>query len=695
MRRIRTFLGFVVLLGVLGPGSVSPVVMAASDPLPLLADVPMFRGDSRRSAVHPGPGPISEPQLAWTNELDSDVATFPVLVGGLLIVGTAGGDLVALDARTGEERWRAAGGGRFNCALASDAGIVVAADATSILAFDAATGAERWQRDVASDGPRIEITDGVVYVGTIDGAVKGLDLQTGADRWSWQGDHGLSVRVDIVADGVVYANPSDGRMVAINLSDGSERWSFQSPASLLGIHMTDDTVFTGGLGFDSATIDAATGRVRWQLDLPGDAGVITHKDGVLYAGSRDGGLWALVDHGTSYEILWHNETRFGFTPTLAGGALYGVSPDGRSLSAVGTDDGALLWEVPTNESGPVMGPVVSGGMAFTVDQEGGGTVAAYAEPDLIARLPEPFVAQPTLPAVSGLPDPFRVVRATPLSETGVVLSPFDPPRSEGPEGVSMTVGPDGLLYVIDPASVVTVIDPATSGVVRRFGRQGAGEGEFACICQAIDAGPDGLLYVVDGANHRVQVLAPDGTFVRQLGGFGSEEGQFVFPFALTIDGTGAVYILDGDNNMISKFGPDGAFLWRVGGRSGDAALRTPTHGLAVLQDGTILVTFDPVGLPAVLLDPDDGSVIGPWGEESLGGAGEPTVDPDGNVYLFQYVPWAVRMFDPSGQPLGMLDYEDDVPDPYRFFPAPVFAPDGYGYSFDDTQGLLRLEITLP
>ena len=106
----------------------------------------------------------------------------------------------------------------------------------------------------------------------------------------------------------------------------------------------------------------------------------------------------------------------------------------------------------------------------------------------------------------------------------------------------MDVGPDGLLYVIDPASVVTVIDPATGRVVRRFGRKGAGDGEFACHLHAIQAGPDGRLYVVDAGNHRVQVLEPDGTFVRQLGAFGPAEGQFVFPFALTIDDAGAVYV---------------------------------------------------------------------------------------------------------------------------------------------------------
>jgi hypothetical protein len=112
-----------------------------------------------------------------------------------------------------------------------------------------------------------------------------------------------------------------------------------------------------------------------------------------------------------------------------------------------------------------------------------------------------------------------------------------------------------------------------------------------------------------------------------------------------------------------------------------------------MRDGTILATIDPGG-PGTLIDPTDGSVVGRWGDDSIGASGVPTIGPDGDVFLFQFVPAAMRMFDPAGHPLGLLDYADDVPDPYQFGP-PVFAPDGYGYSFDDTHGLLRLQIALP
>jgi DNA-binding beta-propeller fold protein YncE len=470
--------------------------------------------------------------------------------------------------------------------------------------------------------------------------------------------------------------------------------------------MVGDTVFVTNPADESqrvgqiAAIDAASGKVRWRFAPPsGNVAVAgPSRDGVLFVSSAEDGTYALSDEGDSYTIAWQGDVSGIRSPfALAGDTLYALVQSDGAVVAVDATDGTLLWK--TDGPGQARGPVVSGGMIFTAD-DGGGSVRAYAEPALIALLPDRTLAmEPSGPTLSDLPDPFRVVRETPLEDLGVTLSPFDPPRSGGPEGVSMTVGPDGLLYVIDPASVVTVIDPATAAVVRRFGRHGAGEGEFECggserarVC-SIDSAPDGRLYVVDPGNHRVQILASDGSYLRQLGSYGNAEGQFIAPLNLAVDASGSAYVLDIANGMISKFDSDGAYDWRVGGPSRDPRLAGAVD-LAVMKDGTILVTIDPGG-PAVLLDPDDGSVVGPWGDGSIGASAEPVVDPAGNVFLFQYVPGAMRMFDREGRPVGIRDIKTGTPATQQFYPPPVFAEDGYGYSFDDTQGLIRIEITLP
>src|SRR5262245_14025852 len=122
-RALLALLATVLTLGL-------PVAAAAErpDPLPPLPDVPFYRADELRGSIEAGPGPVSEPQLAWEHVLDSAAVAHPILVGGLLIVADLDGHLIALDARTGEETWRATADGAFAGAPAASAGIVVAAD---------------------------------------------------------------------------------------------------------------------------------------------------------------------------------------------------------------------------------------------------------------------------------------------------------------------------------------------------------------------------------------------------------------------------------------------------------------------------------------------------------------------------------------------------------------------------------------
>ena len=260
----------------------------------------------------------------------------------------------------------------------------------------------------------------------------------------------------------------------------------------------------------------------------------------------------------------------------------------------------------------------------------------------------------------------------------------------------MAVGPDGFLYIADLDQKVSVIDPTTGKRIRWWGRPGIGNGEFGNDLLTIAVASDGRVYVVDRANGRIEVFAPDGTYQRQMGGFGDTEGQFHDIRFLTLGEDGSVYVPDSDTATITKFDKEGAFVWRVGGEDApDPDLQHGVYSLTVMKDGNILATRDEGGT-ALLLDPSDGSVIGHWpGEELIGDSGEPSVDAAGNVYMYQYVPRAIQIFSPEGTLLGGVYFEDAIYEDYELYPAPVFTSDGHGWSFDQTLGLVELEIDLP
>ncbi|HEX6867343.1 MAG TPA: PQQ-binding-like beta-propeller repeat protein, partial [Candidatus Limnocylindrales bacterium] len=627
---------------------------------PALADVPSFRGDAARSSIHPGPGPIEAPVVAWERELGSQSTFFPILVGGNLIVGTDDGSLLAIDAQTGADRWSAEGVGTFEDAGVAVDGIVIAPDGDGILAVDASDGSTRWRYAMDHRSARPAIADGIVYIGSTDGRVVGLDVTDGSERWSWQGTRGVAARVDLVHDGVVYVSMFDGRVVAVELDGQATRWTHRSRSALVSNPViAGDTIYISNPQGDAseplgeiAALDVTTGEVRWRFSPPSGlqavAGAV--RDGIIYVNTTNDGVFALRDTGSSFDVVWQADApRSTFPAALVGDILYTAGSDG-GVTALRTSDGTQLWS--TDAGGDDMhGPIVSGGLVlFTRDVDGIQTVRAMAEPAVVAALPDPAPgSEPSGPPAASGDDPFTRVAAFDADTTTVSIP------------ISMDAGPDGLLYVLDDKPSVVVIDPATGEQVRTWGRHGSRDGEFDLQIPDeenvglghIDVADDGTVYVSDGANARVQVFAADGTYLRQFGRHGDAEGQFSRTSQVLAAGDGSVFVHDADLGYLTKFDPQGAYEWRIGGGTGPTPELRTVYSYALLADGRI-VGFPDEGGPGVVVDPADGQVVGRWGPSDLGWSPEISLDPDGRVYLFQYVAQGMRVFDPDGVELGSL-----------------------------------------
>lgn len=169
----------------------SPSAPAAGDALPAMADVPFYRADPAATGVHPGPGPAAKPVLAWRTAVGS-MHMVPILVDGLLIVGTEQGAVIALDARSGVEQWTYEAPGPIGASLAAADGIVYASDGSSFHAIDVTTGDQRWSVPVEEASGRVVVADGVAYVGTLGGVI-GFDPASGTEVWRWQGPPNVPV----------------------------------------------------------------------------------------------------------------------------------------------------------------------------------------------------------------------------------------------------------------------------------------------------------------------------------------------------------------------------------------------------------------------------------------------------------------------------------------------------------------------
>lgn len=168
----------------------------------------------------------------WAFDAGGAVTRSPAIDGGVVYVGAAGGTFSAVDAASGTLRWQKALGPGQVASPAVAGGLVVAAsglDETTaphiLFALDATTGDERW-RYSAPTGQLLVIAalgDGSVFAAGGDGHVYALDAGTAALRWSFDG-HGTLGSDDALTGGVLFVSGGDRAVYAVDARTGAQRW---------------------------------------------------------------------------------------------------------------------------------------------------------------------------------------------------------------------------------------------------------------------------------------------------------------------------------------------------------------------------------------------------------------------------------------------------------------------------------------
>lgn len=245
----------------------------------------------------------------WRRDLDLRVGGMNVGYG-MIVLGTRDGDALALDADSGEEKWRAR--------LSSE---VLAAPALS---------ADK------------------VLVQTIDGRLHALELDTGASRWTYEETvpvltlRGTSSPVP--TGGRVYAAYASGKVVALDGDSGIPVWerrvaepSGRSELDRLvdidaNLVVENGGVFAVTFQGKVAVLDEASGRPFWDKDMSSHLR-ISSSAGSLFVADELARVWSLDQR--SGAALWKNEALYG--RELNGTAIQ------RGLVVTGDSEGYLHW----------------------------------------------------------------------------------------------------------------------------------------------------------------------------------------------------------------------------------------------------------------------------------------------------------------------------------------------------------------
>lgn len=107
-----------------------------------------YRGNAALTGEQPGPAPQGEPTLLWRFETGGKVKSAPAVAEGGVYFGSMDGNIYAVDAKSGQERWRfrvPTGIPVRSSPAVSDGVVFVGDDRNYLYALDAETGQELWR----------------------------------------------------------------------------------------------------------------------------------------------------------------------------------------------------------------------------------------------------------------------------------------------------------------------------------------------------------------------------------------------------------------------------------------------------------------------------------------------------------------------------------------------------------------------
>lgn len=207
----------------------------------------------------------------------------PGAADGLVVVGTLDGDVVALNASDGSEKWKAKVHNEVIAAPAIGQNyVVVRANDGSITAFDEDTGEQRWTQDrdlpslTVRGNASLTLGPGLLFSGNDDGTISALALNDGHQLWQ-----------------ITVAEP-EGRSELDRMAD------VDAAPLLDGV-----TLFASSYKKQTIAIDGPSGRQLWTRD-DGGVGGLGVSPGAVFAADYSGVVWAL-DRGTG-SALWSNPT---------------------------------------------------------------------------------------------------------------------------------------------------------------------------------------------------------------------------------------------------------------------------------------------------------------------------------------------------------------------------------------------------
>lgn len=334
----------------------------------LAGSMPMLGVDPGHTFRQPGPAPTANPAIAWRFDTGGEIYSAPALANGVLYITSKSGDLVAIDAITGKQRWQYQLGDyvvRSSPAVAD--GTVYVGGGFNLYAFDAATGAVRWKFPMHYAGQSSPtVAGGQVFIGSQEGYLYAVDAKSGALNWQLDTDGLVFASPSISGDNLIVGTDG-GNLICVGMATGNVVWRQTLDGPVYASAAVDGSAayVTASNGF-TYRIATADGTTVWRAPYGGDVSPALGT-GVVAVAAKDGGVYGL-DPATGGTKWLFPAGATSLAAPVSAGAYFIVGGD-RNLYAIDAKTGARAWYFLASDTVETP-PTVIGGYVFFGARDG-------------------------------------------------------------------------------------------------------------------------------------------------------------------------------------------------------------------------------------------------------------------------------------------------------------------------------------